>query len=188
MSFLRTLIMIRFDEKGYGQIWNIIHTLETRPKKILELGCGHGILVEMLLGDGYDAYGLDKDGGFLVERAVEENRLVKGDAQHIQNHFKDQFDGVVSNSLLSVMGLNSSAGPGGVGWVDITSLIEEDEMPDVSQDAENIHKSTYNALISGGFAIHKTPDMEKIIAPSELFNDKYKIIKKDYNLLVLQKI
>lgn len=152
---------------GYKVIAQILSTYNPSPKKVLEIGCGHGGFVGVLCKAGFDTYGLDKyKTGFGASGTHRFNdRLILADAQNIP--FKNQFNAVVSNSLLSVVGLETIAGFDGSGYLILDSggELEKPNKGKPEVVARNIHKSVHDVLTEGGIAIHIVPHNETVIAP-----------------------
>jgi SAM-dependent methyltransferase len=150
---------------GYDVIGSTLDKKLHNSGRVLEIGCGHGMFVEVLHQQGYDACGLDKATTGFIKQLKCYNRLMQADAQHIP--FKNQFDAVVSNSVLSSRGLETIAGFDGAGWIVLGSdgELQKQSKQEPEVVAKNIHKSVYQALKPNGFAVHIVPECETVLAP-----------------------
>ncbi|GGD67578.1 class I SAM-dependent methyltransferase [Croceicoccus mobilis] len=70
-------------------------------ERVLDLGCGDGVLTEKLVAAGANVMGLDPDAGLLEQASARGLHVVRGDAQAL--NFDSEFDAVFSNAALHWM-------------------------------------------------------------------------------------
>ena len=75
-----------------------------KGNKVLDVGCGNGYLVSLLIDNGYDAYGIDqaKDGVALAKKHIDSNRFYLCDISEgeLPAKINYEYDTVMSTEVI----------------------------------------------------------------------------------------
>lgn len=113
-------------------------------RRVVDVGCGRGELVDMLRQDGVDAYGIELEGDFVALAADRGVPVLHGDGiAHVAGLAPESVDGVVASHV-----------------------VEHLEPQDVLRLVHGAHE----ALAEGGVLILETPNPESLLAGSVNFH------------------
>lgn len=137
-----------------GRMLEIIRELcrEHDISSVVEVGCGAGMLVDVLRERGFDAYGIEVNEKSMLGRVCRQDYLRQGNAAELRHFFGEQrFDLVIANWVMcagAVGGLVLSM----YGSSErILSIPEKEEM--ARKNNERILKSAHGQLRHGGFFV-----------------------------------